>query len=195
MNCNEIIKIAAVSIIVYLLMNCINNKENFRYTTLQGANNIVLTDEQGNLSSIQFPKGMVMIWTGDLTQIPQGWALCDGKNGTPDLRGRFVLGVNSKLDPISNLTPTNIKDNGGAETHVLTIDEMPSHTHDIIGKGDDAGYCKSGQCGFWPTDRWTNDAVVKASTSGGKLVVENTGGSKPHNNMPPFLVLAYIMKL
>jgi microcystin-dependent protein len=185
----------ALLIIIVIMIICFlrNSKENFRFN-VSSASSMVLTDSDGNLSSIPFPKGIVVIWSGNLADIPKGWALCDGTQGTPDLRGRFVLGVNPS-DNKNNLTARPMKTTGGAETHTLKTEEMPSHTHDIIGKGDDAGYCKSGQCGFWPTDRWTNDAVVKASTSGGKLVVENTGGDLPHNNMPPYFALAYIMKM
>ena len=196
METKEIIQIALIALVVYIIMTCISRvKEGFnRYASLSGANNLVLTDADGNLSSIQFPKGMIMLWKGSVNNVPEGWALCDGTKDTPDLRGRFVLGANPS-DNKNDLTARPMGTTGGAETHTLKTEEMPSHTHDIIGKGDDAGYCKSGQCGFWPTDRWTNDAVVKASTSGGKLVVENTGGNLPHNNMPPYFALAYIMKL
>ena len=38
-------------------------------------------------------KGIVTMWSGTINNIPFGWALCDGTNGTPDLRGRFVLGT------------------------------------------------------------------------------------------------------
>ena len=187
--CNTLI----VIVIIMILLFANRSQESFQFQTSTGSN-MVLTDSDGNLSSIPFPKGIVVIWTGTLADVPKGWALCDGTQGTPDLRGRFVLGVNPS-DNKNDLTARPMKTTGGAETHTLKIEEMPSHTHDIIGKGDDSGYCKSGQCSFWPTDRWTNDAVVKASTSGGKLVVENAGGDQPHNNMPPYFALAYIMKL
>ncbi len=71
---------------------------------IPSSENVVLSDSTGNLSSIAFPPGLIMIWrptetyissTGVITA-PQGWALCDGTNGTPDLRGRFVLGANSE---------------------------------------------------------------------------------------------------
>ena len=39
-------------------------------------------------------KGIIVAFSGDVTNIPSGWALCDGTNGTPDLRGRFILGYN-----------------------------------------------------------------------------------------------------
>ena len=41
-------------------------------------------------------KGIIVAFSGDVTNIPSGWALCDGTNGTPDLRGRFILGYNDK---------------------------------------------------------------------------------------------------
>jgi len=185
----------ALLIIIVIMIICFlrNSKEDFRFN-VSSASSMVLTDSDGNLSSIPFPKGIVVIWSGALANIPSGWALCDGTNGTPDLRGRFVMGVNPS-DKKNDLTARPMGTTGGTETVKLEIKNMPSHNHDIIGKGDDGGYCKSGQCSFWPTDRWTNDAVVKASTSGGKLVVENTGNDEPHDNIPPYFALAYIMKL
>ena len=39
------------------------------------------------------PKGGIIIWSGSVNDIPAGWVLCDGSNGTPDLRDRFVLGA------------------------------------------------------------------------------------------------------
>jgi microcystin-dependent protein len=59
--------------------------------------------------------------------------LCDGTNGTPDLRGRFVLSQGQG----SGLTNRLINQIGGAETHTLTVQEMPSHTH--TGSTDLAG--------------------------------------------------------
>ena len=39
------------------------------------------------------PAGVIVMWSGVVALIPLGWALCDGTNGTPDLRGRFILGA------------------------------------------------------------------------------------------------------
>lgn len=59
-----------------------------------------------------------MIWTGSIA--PRGWAICDGTRGTPDLRGKFILSIGSGR--VSG-------DIGGAETHTLSITEIPGHTH------------------------------------------------------------------
>jgi len=40
-----------------------------------------------------FRRGMIQIWYGGLTSLPAGWILCNGDNGTPDLRNRFVVGA------------------------------------------------------------------------------------------------------
>lgn len=56
------------------------------------ATSMVVTDKQGNLSALAFPAGMIVMWNGPGTLIPAGWVLCDGRNGTPDLRSKFVLG-------------------------------------------------------------------------------------------------------
>ena len=66
------------------------------------------------------PKGLISIWYG--TSAPKGWALCNGKNGTPDLRGRFVYGYGSRLG-------SKFKRYGGAERHTLSYNEMPKHRH------------------------------------------------------------------
>ena len=38
------------------------------------------------------PKGTIIMWDGDISTIPEGWIICDGKNGTLDIRNRFVMG-------------------------------------------------------------------------------------------------------
>lgn len=41
------------------------------------------------------PSGVICMWSGATTAIPTGWALCNGSNGTPDLRDKFVVGAGS----------------------------------------------------------------------------------------------------
>ncbi len=106
-----------------------------------------------------------------------GWALCNGNNGTPNLRGQFIAGFDdSGVD--TDYTP--IGNTGGEETHTLTIAEMPSHTHTV-------GQAVHAAIG---TDEQTIDGA--GPPSGG---INNEGGGGAHENRPPYYVLAYIMKL
>jgi microcystin-dependent protein len=59
--------------------------------------------------------------------VPPGWLLCDGANGTPDLRGRFVLGGGFG----KNLTERKLGDNGGEENHILSVTELSEHFHQL----------------------------------------------------------------
>ena len=74
------------------------------------------------LGITSLPSGIIVMWSGSSTDIPTGWLLCDGSNGTPDLRDRFIVGAGSTYSP---------KATGGEATHKLTIAEMPSHNHNL----------------------------------------------------------------
>ena len=117
------------------------------------------------------PQGIILMWNGAST--PTGWFICDGTNGTPDLRGRFVLASGQG----TGLTNRTRGDVSGEETHTLTIPEMPAHSH-TIGSSNTTG----GGSGF--------DEVPPINTGS----TGSTGGGLPHNNMPPFYVLVFIMK-
>jgi microcystin-dependent protein len=68
------------------------------------------------------PAGVIVMWSGPLAAVPQGWALCDGANGTPDLRDRFILGTNAGENPGTT---------GGSHTVTLTVANLPSHDHPL----------------------------------------------------------------
>ena len=57
------------------------------------------------------PAGLIAAWSGAASAVPAGWALCDGSNGTPDLRGRFLVGAGGDYAP---------GDAGGAATEELS---------------------------------------------------------------------------
>ena len=170
------------------------------YSTDSTPQSITAVDSLGNISSLSFPTGMIMIWYPSDTSltslilltsastkmgVPSGWAICDGKNGTPDLRGRFVLMAQDAI-PSTNV-PTGssvhpIGQTGGEETHVLTLAEMPGHTH--ITRGTGKGYTNGG--GPYP---------YVAADHNGMDSTEGAGENKSHNTMPPYYTLVYIMKL
>ena len=67
--------------------------------------------------------GTIIAYTGELDSIPPNWSICDGSNGTPDLRDRFIIGAGTNYKKGST---------GGKETHSLTIDELPNHSHSMV---------------------------------------------------------------
>ena len=68
------------------------------------------------------PKGIIVMWSGTINTIPKGWALCDGKNLTPNLTRRFIYGAGHDLEP-------NQKD--GYNTRLLRAENLPYHRHYI----------------------------------------------------------------
>ena len=64
------------------------------------------------------PSGVVVSWYGDKVNVPSGWAICDGTNGTPDLRDRFIVGAGNSY---------SLNATGGANTVSLTINNLPKH--------------------------------------------------------------------
>jgi len=66
------------------------------------------------------PIGSVIMWFGTVGNIPAGWQVCDGTNGTPDLRDRFVVGAG---------TTYSVGDTGGTNSVTLTTSQIPGHTH------------------------------------------------------------------
>jgi len=164
------------------------------------------------------PELSVISYAG--SNAPTGWQLCDGEilqfnNGTnvnpsihtkfsslpkkrdtnnnemsatPDLRGRFILGSGEGEE----LSQRDIHTSGGEETHTLTIEEMPSHNHsNNIRRGCGDGYGVADVTSF-NCDRGhqrTQNIITIGNTGG-----QNDGTTKPHNNMPPYYVLTYIIK-
>ena len=124
------------------------------------------------------PKGGIIMWRG--TVIPPTWAFCDGQNGTPDLRGRFILGMGQG----AGLTNRVLDAKGGAETVKLEIPNLPSHTH----------YYTYSDFNDRSVSNGSNAPTLHQGNVKGKET-NPTGGNQPHENMPPFYVLAYIMKL
>jgi microcystin-dependent protein len=126
------------------------------------------------------PKGVIVMWSGRILDIPPGWALCDGTNGTPDLRDKFIVGARQDDGGFSKTKVTGaLTTVGGEAAHKLTIEEMPAHVHSI-GCAQAGGTISAG-------DAW--------NTSGGASNTSSSGGSVPHNNLPPYYSLAFIMKL
>lgn len=109
--------------------------------------------------------GMILMWSGSVATIPNGFHLCDGTAGTPDLRDRFVVGSGTTYNP---------GDNGGAinHSHAFTGD---GHNHDL----------------GTVSPMLANDAANDIFTTTDPAV----GDTNNADGRPPYYSLAYIMKL
>ena len=172
-----------------------------------------LADARLSNSSL-FVTGMIMMYTGSTA--PSGWAICNGQNGTPDLRNRFIVGAGNSY---------NVGVTGGFDSVSLSESQIPSHTHSFSGSGshshgiNDPSHTHNllydhgsfGGSSGAVTPRSGNTPVtpgisgrVSSSTTG--ISVNNqsvtisgntggTGGGQAHENRPPYYALMFIMKL
>lgn len=160
------------------------------------------------------PRGTIVMWFGTASDVPEGWAICDGgsygrsdNNGsisTPDLSGKFVVGAGT--NGTSNYTAHDV---GGQDSVALTTPELAAHQHYISlgtsgvgnhshgmggsfyqhdgnGSGGDNGFQTSG-------NDHTRDAGAHSHSVNGNS--QSTGSGDAHENRPEFHALVYIMKL
>jgi microcystin-dependent protein len=129
--------------------------------------------DEGRVYVDPLPAGLIMMWHGLIANIPTGWTLCDGTSSTPDLRSRFLRGAPAA---------TEAGGTGGADTHTLTVAQMPAHTHiptvGTAGAGDDG----------------TLEARNEPSNPMTGQQTSSTGGGAAHNNMPAYYQILFIMK-
>jgi len=130
------------------------------------------------------PQGGIILWSGLIANIPSGWALCNGANGTPNLTDRFVIHADADSGGTNNVNGT-----GGSHSVTLTEAQMPSHKH--YGFGDTYSYWTYGVSGG-PNQMGSNGGADYDNYIYGTT---NTGGGNSHENRPKYYALAYIMKL
>ena len=140
------------------------------------------------------PRGSIIAYNS--SSAPSGWTLCDGSNSSPDLRNRFILGWGNR----------GIGTTGGAETVALGVHQMPQHNHSASGTTDSkgaksfGGALAQGNAGNWHLigvggQPYGGVQTANDHTHDLNINVGYTGGNQAHENMPPFYVLTYIMKL
>lgn len=149
--------------------------------------------------SLSLPIGIIVMWSGTVETIPSSWVLCDGSNGTPDLRDRFIVGAGGRYI---------IGTTGGSDTVTLEEAQMPKHSHSFTGnfKTDKAltrlGYASDGS-GSSPSyivgsnrqRSGTTSILSHFHTITGEGTIGEVGRSQSHENRPPYYALCFIMKV
>ena len=108
----------------------------------------LLTDDGGGGDMLTVPfVGMIVPYYGDGTTIPSGWVFCDGRNGTPDLTGRFPIGWQGGFGLPKYLGASSggalpsswTTSSSGAHTHTLSVQDhtittanLPAHDHELF---------------------------------------------------------------
>lgn len=140
------------------------------------------------------PSGGIIMWSGSIATIPSGWYLCNGSNGTPDLRDRFIVGSGGGYA----VGATGGSANATLVSHTHTANVVdPGHYH-ISGVPMD--YSSIGTSGIPVTFQKTGSSLVGTSPNTynaqtGISVTNSTEGQSATNaNLPPYYALAYIMK-
>ena len=126
----------------------------------------------------ELPAGVILMWSGAVASIPTGYAFCNGQNGTPDLRDRFVVCAQTDNGGVAKADPegSGLKQSGGEEAHMHGF-ATDGHSHTI-----------------------TQEASVYSGSVNalGTLETEDgwdVGWTDAMSNAPTYYALAYIMKL
>ncbi|NDO82514.1 hypothetical protein CJP72_17535 [Citrobacter sp. NCU1] len=160
---------------------------------------------------------MIMMFSG--TTIPQGWVLCDGNNGTPNLIDRFILGGSSAGEHSSTVVSGSSGSKGfsvktagsnanvSVNNHTLTVAEIPAHTHEIhdnngnLMRKDSMTCNESGDVGipaiFSQSGNSTSPLTFQSTGGGGGHTHGITQSNHTHDTpvVVPYYVLMFIMKI
>tara|TARA_B100000214_G_scaffold25528_1_gene16769 strand:- start:246 stop:860 length:615 start_codon:yes stop_codon:yes gene_type:complete len=164
------------------------------------------------------PSGVILLWYGNSSNIPTGWVICDGSNGTPDLRDKFVVGASAGTGDTTypGVSPSAT----GGYTDVF----IPEHNHTFSGN---TGYFDTSHTHGYTSANHPTSSGPEQNQSGGPEdrttfnVSKNTGGPSANSNhrhsysgttanntggaaitnaqrsgrnLPPYYALCYIMK-
>jgi hypothetical protein len=137
------------------------------------------------------PAGLISLWSGSIGSIPVGWYLCDGTNGTPDLRDRFIVGAGTTYA----VTATGGSTDSVVVSHTHTATSTDSgHVHNVTGWLGAASPGSGG--GSDPGQRLSGNTTVASASSTANITttINSTGVSGTNANLPPYYALAYIMR-
>jgi len=139
------------------------------------------------------PTGCILLWSGSIGAIPAGWYLCNGSNGTPDLRDKFIVGAGSTyaVNGTGGSADAIVVSHNHTATSTSTVTD-PGHTHSIPSSQEVAGGGGTGTSttGTGQSTGSKTTGITVATTT----TVASSGTSGTNANLPPYYALCYIMK-
>lgn len=150
------------------------------------------------------PIGGIVMFSGNIASLPSGWSFCNGSNGTPDLRDKFIIGAyaDSGGQANTNVTGSTTKNGGTANlivpshSHTASVTD-PGHFHATNGTRQvQAGADNSGpyvqQASYDGSGSIYNTSGITTNISVG---ISTVGSSGTNANLPPYYALAFIMRI
>jgi len=154
-------------------------------TSIQTLDNLYPILQNAPTSAPAIPSGGIILWSGSTGSVPSGWYLCDGTNGTPDLRNSFIVGAgNTYAVGATGGTADSIV---VSHTHTASVTD-PGHLHVyqmLTGSGSQF---------FGSGGQQSGDRNTTTATTGISVTNSSTGVSGTNANLPPYYALAYIQK-
>jgi len=158
--------------------------------TIQSLDNLYPILQNAPASAPAVPSGSILMWSGSIGSIPSGWYICDGTNGTPDLRDRFIVAAGSTY---------SVAQTGGSadsivvsHTHTATSTVTdPGHFHTVFANPGGGSGAFGGGSSASPTNINTDTKTTGITVA---TTVASSGTSGTGTNLPPYYALAYIMK-
>lgn len=194
--------------------------------TVESFNSRLLSVE-GRLTTIEgaiafaIASGIIVVWRGLLTAIPIGWVFCDGTNGTPDLRNRFIIAAGSTyaVDAIGGSVSHTHTISGTTGGTNLTVNQMPVHNHNFRDPGhyhelttSSGGRFRSSAQAFFNGSNGAEMSqlspfdLIQTIHNVSNVALDYQGANEAHahtfsattattSNLPPYYALAYIMRI
>jgi len=144
------------------------------------------------------PIGGIIAYTGSLNALPLNYHICDGTNGTPDLRDRFIVGAGSSY---------NLNTIGGTSTNILALNQLPNLA-DFLNKtiavqGNNQVNGSNNLVSNLPIRAWSweyfqkNEGNTHGYFKNAFATIPGTSNSfgQPIENKPPYMALYWVMRI
>jgi len=179
---------------------------------------VTLAKCETSLTNALVPVGGIIMYFGTESNIPTNWNLCNGQNGTPDLRNKFVIAADDyNTTPNPDRWETSVTgsatQSGGSKDAIVVDHE---HTTTVTDDGHNHGISQTDHNHSYSTNQGTGGGVggggadtgstgkstggasanisINNATTGITVDVAAAGSSGTNANLPPYFALAYIMR-